>query len=466
MIQTIAPTRSATHDGAAAPIAALERHRIAERVRQCVPLRHPAFGKLLQLLSIEVTDAVPTAAVTVGDRSRLLINPAFVAERCRTDAHLSMLVMHELYHVLLGHTRMYRRPTLAANWAFDCIINAQLCRLHPDLEFTSFFYAGAATEGPWSLLAPPPGWPESPRYAEGALGDVHRRLYDDAGATTAELFALLDGLAIALDPGDSSRLLGSHEAEADGGDPLCADPELMAEVRRIVARWPMIERRGGADDGGTPDWSRSALHRHHAARRAIHRLLRDTAFGDDSGSWVQTWVETEVCTPRPQASDRRALLQRTMGAEPLWWRGVCHQRGRQMAGRVTAYLDVSGSMAPWLPILLDALTDAAALVRWPLFGFSTQVHPVTRAELAAGRYRSTGGTDIACVARHIVEARVPRAIIVTDGDVQEVPAALLDALRRRRPRVRVGIPAGCDGSFCAPLGWPIVPLPALKGANA
>ena len=174
----------------AATTSALQARLLADRVRQCVPLRHPAFGKLLQLLSIEASDAVPTAAVTVGARSRMLINPAFVARRCRTDAHLSMLVMHEIYHVLLGHTRMYRRPTLAANWAFDCIINAQLCRLHPDVEFTSFFSANAAPEGLWSLIGPSVGWPASPRYASGALGDVHRRLYDDAGATTADLFAL------------------------------------------------------------------------------------------------------------------------------------------------------------------------------------------------------------------------------------------------------------------------------------
>ena len=63
-------------------------------------------------------------------------------------------VLHELYHVLLGHTRMYERPTLAANWAFDCIINAQLCRLYPDVEYTSFFSAGAAPKGLWSLIGP------------------------------------------------------------------------------------------------------------------------------------------------------------------------------------------------------------------------------------------------------------------------------------------------------------------------
>ncbi len=102
-----------------------------------------------------------------------------------------------------------------------------------------------------------------------------------------------------------------------------------------------------------------------------------------------------------------------------------------------------------------------ALVRWPLFGFSTEVHPVTRADLAAGRFLSTGGTHIACVARHLVESRLPRAVVITDGDVQEIPSALAERLRRAKPRVRVGLLDGCNGSFCARLGWPITRMPAL-----
>ena len=162
----------------------------------------------------------------------------------------------------------------------------------------------------------------------------------------------------------------------------------MAEVRRIVARWPMVERRGGADDGGATTHERSDLRRHGAARRAVRQLLQAAAFGTDGGPWVRRPVDTEVFTPLPQAGDRRAHLQRLMGAEPLWWQGLLHHDGRQAAGQVAVYLDVSGSMTAWLPVLLEALTESAALVQWPLFGFSTQVHPVTRTELAAGRFRA------------------------------------------------------------------------------
>ena len=105
-----------------------------------------------------------TACVTTGSRSRLLVNPDYVAAHCRSDEHLTMLVLHELYHVLLGHTRLYRRVTLAQNWAFDCLINAQLCRLFPHPRHTGFFTRLTAdATGPALLLGPPDGWrPDDP----------------------------------------------------------------------------------------------------------------------------------------------------------------------------------------------------------------------------------------------------------------------------------------------------------------
>jgi hypothetical protein len=126
----------------------------------------------------------------------------------------------------------------------------------------------------------------------------------------------------------------------------------------------------------------------------------------------------------------------------------------------------TGAQPPRLPVLVESLFEAAALLRWPLDGFSTEVHPVTRSELAAGRFRSTGGTHIACVAQHMVDTHVDRAVVITDGDVQKVPTALADRLRRARPRVRVGLLDGCDGSFCARLGWAVTSLPALDKRHA
>ena len=68
--------------------------RLTDRIWNCIPVTEQAFYKLLGLLEIRCSTRIPTACVTMGSRSSLLINPEFVTQHCRTDPQLSMLVMH------------------------------------------------------------------------------------------------------------------------------------------------------------------------------------------------------------------------------------------------------------------------------------------------------------------------------------------------------------------------------------
>ena len=71
------------------------------------------------------------------------------------DAHLFMLVMHELYHVILGHTTLFPHATEVRNIVFDAVINAILCSLFPKPEFTSFFTDyNPSDKMPFALLRP------------------------------------------------------------------------------------------------------------------------------------------------------------------------------------------------------------------------------------------------------------------------------------------------------------------------
>jgi hypothetical protein len=76
--------------------------------------------------------------------------------------------MHELHHVLLGHTTLFPTVTPARNFVFDAVINGIICRMFPEREYTSLlteFYDQASF--PHCLLRPPPGWPEKQRDAAG-----------------------------------------------------------------------------------------------------------------------------------------------------------------------------------------------------------------------------------------------------------------------------------------------------------
>ena len=93
---------------------------IEDQVLDCFPSGSYALSALLRLMDIVECDQVPTAAVECRIQPRLLINPEFVKRHANTPERLLMLVMHELHHVLLGHTTLFRTVTHTDNFVFDC----------------------------------------------------------------------------------------------------------------------------------------------------------------------------------------------------------------------------------------------------------------------------------------------------------------------------------------------------------
>ena len=84
---------------------------LTEAILDAFPSGSYAMTGLLRLLDIVATSAVPTAAVECRAQPRMLVNPHFVARHANTPEKLLMLVMHELHHVLLGHTTLFPRLT-------------------------------------------------------------------------------------------------------------------------------------------------------------------------------------------------------------------------------------------------------------------------------------------------------------------------------------------------------------------
>ncbi len=452
---------------------------LRDRIHACVPVNGQAFAKLLSLLSVEVTDDVPTACVTTGARSSLIVNPRFVASHCRTDEHLSMLVLHELYHVLLGHTRLYARATPAQNWAFDCIINAQLCRLFPSARHTTFFtqFTDNAT-GPIVLLGPPREWDPrrerevrgqpDPRYGEGAaavlLEETHWRLYSDESVTTEELYRLLERAADA-GPLDDAPLLGNHDDDGANGENEPLHPDALREVRDIIARWPMIERRSGRDQGDAMRRDHVPLAERRARAANVLRRAIAQAAGSTGGGLAQrvAAMSTPTLSPFDTGRDRRAAVQRMLGFEPLLWADEATRVQRSPVERVRVYLDLSGSMDRVLPALYAALAGCLDLVEPLVWGFSNGIAPLTHAQLRAGVRLTTGGTDIEAVTDHLLDAGARRALVVTDGWVGLVPDDHRRRLAQQRVKLVAAITEGGDAGFAEAIGAPVHRLPALDG---
>lgn len=436
-------------------------HELRARIFSVLPAASVHLDKLLGLADVVVTTQVPTAAIECRAHPRLLVNPHFVAQHCRTDEHLFMLVMHEIAHVTLGHTRLFPRPTPASNVAFDAVINAALCRQFPGPEYTSFFSEFYAWEHPVArLLRPPPGWPDQPQPlpagANAVERDVHARLYG-AGQdiTYVELLALLQLLG---GPGawEALALLGDHDGTPD--EQAVADSALRALLEGIASQLTALRLPPSVP----PE---------RKLRAALRRLLSRAgleAGGRGPRQRLRAPFATPIETVVPQPRDRRALaLARSLGHAPLLWRGTLPQVRRQPhpSDIAHAYLDVSGSMDRELPLLASVLAPLQRAGVLRLYVFSTEVAAVTPRDVAEGRLPSTGGTDIDCVLRHLLalppRSRPRRAVLVTDGFVG---VAHPDLVTRLRTALYVGLysrgcPPGEDQ--LAPLARHMVTLPAL-----
>jgi hypothetical protein len=420
---------------------------LAERLLDCFPCGTYALPALLRLLDIVESREVATAAVECRAEPRLFINPEFVARWAATPEKLLMLVMHELHHVLLGHTRLFPRVTAVDNLVFDAIINSLLCRMFPAQEHVGFFtdlYDEARF--PDCLLRPPAGWSplgqcslpvglRDPRLRE--VAEVYRALYAQKGAGYHELYDALRRL-VSEELAKEVALLGDHRSEAPGESSSGGlleerSPLLFEIVRAIVEDWPQppdpIAGRSLADllrDASVPP-------RHQSSNRLVLRQLLRRVGGRDRGDgrrWARLADPATILTPLPTL-DRRSVVLRALGAEPLLHHGsLALPRRIPTSERVHVYLDVSGSIGGLKGALYGAVLDCREFVLPVVHLFSTEVADVSLGELRAGVCRTTWGTSIDCVARHMDARRVRRAVIITDGYVGRPTGGVRDTLCR------------------------------------
>jgi len=427
----------------------MTRHtmNLKDRLYDCLPAGRYGLSGLLRLLDVVQTDAVPTAAIECRTQPRLLVNPAFVAEHARTDEKLMMLVMHELHHVLLGHTARLSGPTPADNFVFDCVINALLCRMFPAPAHTALFRDYYRDDAfPACLLRPPEGWAPDQRHVPmppalrarpslRAAREVYAALYGREGATAEDVRHLLrpcvaqDGDALAAVP-----LLGDHSHSAQGEASAGADAFAQG-VGEIVRQWPAPPDplRGQSLDG-LMRASRVAVRRTPSARAQLRALLASIARRTHHERGVRRIGPSAITVETPvPAPERRATVLRALGATPLLFRAeTSAPRPLPSHERVHVYVDVSGSMSGIEGPLYGAVLDCEGFVDRRIHLFSTVVADVTTAQLRAGLVRSTSGTDLRCVTRHMARHRIRHAVLLTDGLVgapDRDGAALLRASR-------------------------------------
>ena len=202
----------------------------------------------------------------------------FLDKYCQDDGDLFLLILHELYHVILGHTRLFPRVTPIDNIVFDAVINSMLSRTVGRTVGTRLFTRTNGYDSlPERLLRPPPGWPDEFEGALAALPYEEQRIIgllygpdEPSEITYRDIYELLRQELSGCEV-PNVLLLGSHGPEQD------ADGLLKEAVRRIVEGWPPPPFRiAGRDQGRNAEdfWLRPADKPGSAFQKAFESVLR------------------------------------------------------------------------------------------------------------------------------------------------------------------------------------------------
>lgn len=412
----------------------------------------------LSLCSVQFTSDVPSLSVSLGKKSTLSVNLDFVRAHCRTVKHVKTLLIHEFLHILLGHTLRIKELTPALNIALDAVINAIIHRKFgaPYSSLMSEYYG--AQSGLIALLRPL-NLREAKRLENAKnksvspppLLDLHSGLYE--GRTLAD-----DVLSIAnsfnqraLKKALSSGLvlIGNHEREPQTlnglGEAGCEKfKQALATVGDGVFREPSIL--------GSPSLRIQPMERSASAtwRQSTLPIIKRLLLPDPKSPPASTFDQTTF-VPILNSCDRRGSLRALWN--PLITEIAWPTRRKIPEGTVQIYLDVSGSMTPFLEALVALLAGFYTQIRKPLWAFSTKVFParITNGKLST---QTTGGTSLACVFDHIRKTAPRKALIVTDGFVeycQQRPTGEVEAI----------IPHNGYLEILKEIGLPVTRLPNL-----
>lgn len=425
---------------------------LERRIINTFPAGHYCLPSLLRMLEVRADRRIPTACVTCELIPALLVNPDFVLKHCPRDENLLTLVLHELHHVVLGHTRLFPRPTRLHNIVFDAVINALLSRMMPDPAHTELFRSCYSEDSfPECLLRPVDDWhPDRPAThrppracanpALSQMGRLHQRLYAE-GCTYDELFAGIEQAILQMEDETSIArcfgiLLGDHSVEGEDsssdGNIEYRSPGLFEELRRLVERWPQPpEPIIGRSWSDTLQRRTFKLPPPNNTDKLLGLLRRLVATHDRDGLRTHDTQPVTVLGPF-RNPDRRWIVERALGHPSLLSSSKTEVRKPAPRGRVHVYLDVSGSIGPLIGQLASAVIACREAVHPIIHCFSTVVVEATLTELAAQSVQTTGGTSIECVARHLHQNNVRRAMIISDGYVGTPSASAAEFLCRAK----------------------------------
>lgn len=416
--------------------------KIKIRLFSVIPITSLHMIEFLKIVNIRFDDEqVSSAGITCSLRPELLLNKEFVDEYCKTDEHLFMLIMHELYHIILGHTHLFSSHEEIDNIAFDCIINALLCRTFPEEEYVSFFTSiNPSSSFPGCLLRP------VDENTPSEFVPLLKNLYFSNSVTYYEVYECIINKyksQLIINKG-GYLLLGDHSNQNE-----VTNPSIKKLLDEMISKWPREIIVKGRDLGGI---MQSKLLKFQDPNKInqikMKKLLKKAGINQGNVTKEQasiTFQNADAVSFIPNYKDRLSFAKSLIYEKQLLYNYSLSklQITKEQNIKTHVYLDVSGS------VILDINRFASLLLKpyknkeCSLFTFSTKVVPISYKDFKDGKYSTTGGTNINCIFSHYFSLsknkRPKKVLILTDGDVGSIDQTYYSKIKNEGIKLYFGL---------------------------
>ncbi len=386
-----------------------------------------ALGSQALLVNGFIFRTKPTqdGTAAISKDGTLYYCPKFFEEECNTPEKVRDVIMHELMHPVLGD--MNRDHGWLPNIAGDIVINAMLYNLKlATCEFQRTYYP--ADEAPYCLMRP---GAKPPKEVLGIYASVYPNEFkntyqlDELGMRCENPLEIMRALQTVYPdglPSDSLGyiLLGAH----DGNLPTMTEddeylpPEIWgvpSEVTGDIAE--ICEEKAEMSGGGYGSHAEDMVVRILRSRKRIKtQLLRGFDTNNVANKLKQYYkgiVHSRSMVPTTVSRNEAAKI--VMGMPPLFYRKKVPTENALQKRGVAFYLDVSGSVYPYLPAILGIFKNLQDEVS-AVYCFSNQVVEIPKDRFMQGLIQTTGGTDFNCIIDHAIEKEHEKILVFSDGD--------------------------------------------------
>lgn len=405
-------------------------------------------------------DIINTIGITAD--GEILISEEFWNNYIETIDDLSIIMLHEFLHPLLGDTDFFNElkddpeitiKAFASNIACDARINAYIHR-YTELNAEEFFKRVYTEELLneellLNLVCPHGSFP----YYDEAYGEPAQRyiakfkmirtfLYGsnqikNLTSSSAMYTVVLDYLRAMRNSKkevstDFSNLLGSHPdpratKEAIENLEPChqqqnkqykKSEEAEEEIRQVFEE--SISESAGSTDGTLASiFINEEKSEDRIDTKIFDRISFKNTFKNIKSQIYRT-KEVRYKSPILPSSISSSDVGKIMLDIPVvFWDSVRYEPERQHV-LCPIYIDVSGSMYRYLPMIINLVTNIEESLDY-IWGFSEKVHKHTMEMLKNNHIVSTGGTSFNCVLEHALEEQFEHIMVITDGYAYAYP---------------------------------------------